>query len=131
MIGDIVEGVSTGLLGTGGDPQNRPRSGVNGDSESVETAAHIEDFTGRDEVSRSEFELLAACAQRKTLVRFRGGGEIHEGLMDFERVLIGKPGPAHAAGFDTTLKLREKAHMLAGAPIGVQKIALQQKALWR
>src|SRR5947208_2294971 len=69
MVGNIVEGVRSGLHGAGGDAEQGPGARVKRDLESVETAAHVEHFAGGDEMARAELELLPSGAQRDTFVR--------------------------------------------------------------
>src|SRR6266540_2388465 len=101
------------------------------DPESVKTAAHIEHFTGGDEMTGAKFKFLPSGPEGQALIRIGGSGEIHESLMDFESVLVGQARPSDTSALDAALKLREESDMPAGVRIGMQQIALQQETVGR
>jgi hypothetical protein len=82
-------------------------------------------------MTRSEFEFLSPGAKGHAPIRIGGSGEIHEGLMDLESVLVGQAWPADAPRLDATLKLREDADVPSGMSIGVKQVALQEEPVRR
>lgn len=107
-------------MGQSGVP--RPATALEGKTKAVEGAADVQTFTFPDDVSRAEFNFLAANAQAQILRAVR---DIEKRLVQIGKVFVRQAWTAVAPFLQAALKLREEPEVRSKMPVGVEKITLQ------